>query len=198
MAVSNLQKKLGNIDLYLLDQVLKNRISKSNSILDAGCGSARNMHYFISNGYQITGIDSDKDQIEKNRKKYAATNFDLGTLTNLPYKKNTFDYVICNAVLHFSTSENQLFKMLDELFRVLKTEGTLFIRMTSNFGIEDNVNLIKDGVYKIPDGSTRFLLTISILEKLKSRYNITFIEPMKTVNVSNKRCMTNLVLRKNK
>jgi hypothetical protein len=68
--------------------------------------------------------------------------------------------------------------------------------MTSNFGIENKVTEISNNVYKIPDGSTRFLLTESLLEKLKITFKFTFIEPLKTVNVNNLRCMSTLVLKK--
>ncbi len=68
--------------------------------------------------------------------------------------------------------------------------------MTSNFGIENRVTEINNGVYKIPDGSTRFLLTETLLDKLNSDFNFEFIEPLKTVNVNNLRCMSTLVLKK--
>ena len=58
MEVNELNKLLGNIDLYLLDQLLKGRFSKEMMILDAGCGEGRNTHYFIQKGYRIVGVDS--------------------------------------------------------------------------------------------------------------------------------------------
>jgi len=83
--------------------------------------------------------------------------------------------------------------MVDELHRVLKTNGSLFIRMASIFGIEDKI--IKNGhQYYLPDGSSRFLLTQDHVLYFKSKFD--FIEPLKTVNVNNLRCMSTLVLRK--
>ncbi|HIE45828.1 MAG TPA: class I SAM-dependent methyltransferase, partial [Flavobacteriaceae bacterium] len=123
-------------------------------------------------------------------------NFKVAKLEAIPFNKDYFDYIICNAVLHFANNEIHFFKMFSELFRVLKTNGTLFIRMTSDFGIENSVNEIENGVYDIPDGSTRFLLTNTILEKLKNKYNFDFIEPLKTVNVNNLRCMSTLIIKK--
>ncbi len=40
MDINELNKLLGNIDLYLLDQILKGRFTKELMILDAGCGDA--------------------------------------------------------------------------------------------------------------------------------------------------------------
>jgi len=86
--------------------------------------------------------------------------------------------------------------MFAELVRVVKAKGSLFIRMTSNIGIENNIIEISEGVYTIPDGSTRFLLTKELLKKMIKKHNLTFIEPLKTVNVNDVRCMSTLVLQK--
>lgn len=84
-----------------------------------------------------------------------------------------------------------------ELVRVLKRNGSLFIRMTSNIGIETHVELMEDGVYHIPDGSIRFLLTKQLLASTMCQCNLSFIEPLKTVNVNDIRCMSTLMLSKN-
>ncbi len=189
-------KYLKNIDIYLLDQILKDRFSKDYKILDAGCGSGRNIHYFAKNGFDVYGIDSDVNKINTLQKQYTEQYFKVAKLGKIPFNKNDFDYIICNAVLHFANNKEHFFKMFNEIFRVLKSNGTLFIRMTSNFGIENNVKEIANGVYRIPDGSSRFLLTKEILEKLKSDFNFQYIEPLKTVNVNNLRCMSTLVLKK--
>ena len=189
-------KQIKNTDIYLLDQILKDRFSKDFKILDAGCGSGRNMLYFIENGFDIYGVDSDTNKIQMLKNQFDKTKFTVASLENIPFNNNEFNYIICNAVLHFANTKNHFFAMFSELFRVLKPNGTLFIRMTSNFGIENLVTNIKDGVYKIPDGSMRFLLTESLLEKLKSDFNFEFIEPLKTVNVNNLRCMSTLVIKK--
>ena len=87
--------------------------------------------------------------------------------------------------------------MLSELVRILKPGGSLFIRMTSDIAIEDKGELIADGVYIIPDGSTRFLLTRQLLVDCMQHNNLNFIEPLKTVNVADVRCMSTLLLQKN-
>ena len=189
-------KDLKNTDIYLLDQILKDRFSKDFKILDAGCGSGRNLTYFIENEFNISGIDIDSNRIEILQKQHKDISFKIAGLKEIPFSENEFDYIICNAVLHFAKSEKDFFEMFTELFRILKPKGTLFIRMTSDFGIENKVTKIKNGVYKIPDGSTRFLLTENILEELKTDFNFEFIEPLKTVNVNNLRCMSTLILKK--
>jgi len=196
MNSKELKQEIGNIDIYLLDQILKERFNSTDKILDAGCGSGRNLQYFINNNFDVYGIDSNENRINSLKNLNNNQNFKVAKLEAIPFNKDYFDYIICNAVLHFANNEIHFFKMFSELFRVLKTNGTLFIRMTSDFGIENSVNEIENGVYDIPDGSTRFLLTNTILEKLKNKYNFDFIEPLKTVNVNNLRCMSTLIIKK--
>jgi hypothetical protein len=86
--------------------------------------------------------------------------------------------------------------MISELVRVLKPKGSLFIRMTSDIGIEQSVELIGEGVYRIPDSSKRFLLTRALLQNIVQKHNLLFLEPLKTVNVNDLRCMSTLVLQK--
>ncbi len=196
MNVKTLKETLGTIDIYLLDQVLKDQILSDYKILDAGCGSGRNMHFFIKNNYQISGIDNDVKKIQKLQRTYGENLFQVANLEAIPFKEHTFDYIICNAVLHFSKNEAQFFGMLSELFRVIKPQGTLFIRMTAIFGVEKYVKEIANGVYKLGDGTDRFLLTQKLLDRLETSYNIEFIAPIKTVNVANKRAMTTLIIKK--
>jgi ubiquinone/menaquinone biosynthesis C-methylase UbiE len=196
MDVKVLKKELGNIDIYLLDQILKDRIKQSDKILDAGCGSGRNLIYFANNNFDIYGIDSDKVKIESLQKQYNATNFKIAKLEKIPFDDAKFDYIICNAVLHFAKNTVHFFNQFTELLRVLKPNGTIFIRMTSNFGIEHKVIEIGGNVYEIPDQTQRFLLTKPLLKKLQTDFNFTFIEPLKTVNVNNLRCMSTLVIKK--
>ena len=123
--------------------------------------------------------------------------FQSSPVEDLPFHSNYFDHVISSAVLHFARDVAQFKAMLAEMIRVLKPGGSLFIRMTSDIGIENKVNLVYDGVYQIPDGSTRFLLTRSLLADILHQYPLSFAEPLKTVNVNDMRCMSTLVFQKN-
>ena len=48
-------------------------------------------------------------------------------------------------------------QMISELYRVLKPSGTLFIRMTSVFGIE-NLITPNNGQFSLPDGFNKIKL----------------------------------------
>ena len=179
---------------------MKGRYAPAGTILDAGCGSGRNMYWFLQNGFNINGIDINEAAVDELKEKYPdlpAERLLVSSLENIPFSNNHFNHIICSAVLHFAKSISQFNCMLTEMVRVLKPGGTLFIRMTTDIGIEDKVKFIADGVYTIPDGSTRFLLTRELLSACMQQNNLSFIEPLKTVNVDDVRCMSTLLLQKN-
>lgn len=189
------------MDFYLLDQVMKGRYGQTDKILDAGCGAGRNLHWFLKEEMDVYGIDRDAVSINELKASYPSLpsdRFQTSSVEQLPFKNNFFDHIISSAVLHFANSHSQFHNMLAEMIRVLKPGGSLFIRMTSDIGIEDKVKPVGDGVYMIPDHSKRFLLTRSLLTDVLKRYPLSFIEPFKTVNVDDIRCMSTLVLKKEK
>lgn len=199
MNLQLLKENIEGIDIYILDQLLKDRFSLGAKILDAGCGRGRNLKWFNNHNFEISGIDISEEAVEYckvNCPKHKA-NFKQATLTAIPFETAYFDHIICNAVLHFAENATHFNAMFIELLRVLKSKGSLFIRVASIFGIENQVELIGDGVYKLPDGSTRFLVTQSILENLEQKYKVSLIENVKTTIVHNNRSMTTLVLKKN-
>ena len=196
MQPNQLNNLLQNIDIYLLDQILKGRIALDNKILDAGCGNGRNSKYFLNQNYNLIGIDLDTNKINSLKAEFGNDKFYVSSIEKTNFSDNEFDYIICNAVLHFSQNKKHFFKMFAELYRILNKNGTLFIRMTSNIGIEKKVQELENGVYKIPDGSTRFLLTKELVQQLQNQFSFSFVEPLKTVNVNDLRCMTTLIIKK--
>lgn len=183
------------IDIYLLDQISKDRFLKGDKLLDAGCGSGRNMRWFIEKGFDIKGCDQNPTLNIESTNWQSQAKFSLATVENMPYDSAEFDAIICSAVLHFANSESHFMEMGQELFRVLKPGGILFIRMTSTFGLAKNYISKGNGRYLLQDGSERFLLTEELLQDLLE-LGFEKIEPVKSVLVEELRSMTTLVLRK--
>ncbi|SNS58661.1 Methyltransferase domain-containing protein [Belliella buryatensis] len=205
MEINELNKLLGNIDIYLLDQILKGRFKKDMKILDAGCGEGRNCIFFLHQDYQIFGVDANPIAIQMARiyaqtinPKFDVYRFQTSTIENMPFHSGAFDVVISSAVLHFAESEKAFFKMLDSMMNVLKTGGIFFLRMTTAFGgIIEESQQIGNCKYLLPDGSERFLLTEAYLQKMIEKYNLSYLEPAKTVLVNHQREMGVLVFQKN-
>lgn len=196
MHTTNLNELLGNTDIYLLDQMMKGRYKPTDKILDAGCGGGRNLHWFLNNGFDVFGVDLNEDNIDylKQSSNLPDAHFTAAAVEKMPFDDNFFDHIISSAVLHFANGTQHFIQMMSEMVRVLKPGGSLFIRMTSDIGIENKVRMITEGVYNLPDGSTRFLLTKHLLQTVLQNMPLSFLEPFKTVNVNDIRCMSTLML----
>ena len=68
MSEGNLQESFGNIDIYLFDQLLKGRFVAGMRVLDAGCGTGRNLVYLLRNGFEVFGVDESEQAIREIRK----------------------------------------------------------------------------------------------------------------------------------
>jgi SAM-dependent methyltransferase len=197
MDYRDLNKQLGNIDIYLLDQILKGRFSPEMKILDAGCGEGRNAHYFIQEGFQIFGIDKDKLSIDMARlyassiqKDFDIHRFQVNQLENVMFHDAAFDAVLSSAVLHFAEDESHFFIMMGEMVRVLKLRGILWLRMCTDAGnILDAAKNLGNSRYELPDGSERFVLTDEILSAMMEMFGLVYLEPPKSVVVNGLRSM---------
>lgn len=189
-------ESLRGIDVYLIDQLLKGRINTGSKILDAGCGSGRNIHYLIENGINVTGVDANSEAISFLRKQYPQIK-DQFTHSTLEKFSSTlrFDFIICNAVLHFANSHDQFDNMFTSLVKHLNPNGILFIRMTSDIGLSLKEGS-KTGVFDLPDGSLRYLITRKKVDELILKHPLTLLEPVKTVKVEELRSMITLVFEK--
>jgi tellurite methyltransferase len=203
MTTQELNRELGNVDIYLLDQILKGRYHTGMKILDAGCGEGRNLIYFLNNGFDVHGIDQNPEAIRLLRfiigSKYpycSKENFNIGPVESMDFANESFDLIISSAVLHFANSHDQFKTMFAEMIRVLRSTGQLFIRMTSNIGLNISKEKEDTGCFFLPDGSLRYLITRELIIELLREYNLELIEPIKTANVDYLRCMTTLVLSK--
>ena len=86
--------------------------------------------------------------------------------------------------------------MVREIWRVMKFGGFMFCRLASDIGIENLVKPLGNRRFLVPDGSTRFLVNEEILMAITEELGGILMEPIKTVNVQNSRCMTNWIVSK--
>jgi tellurite methyltransferase len=199
----NLQECFGGIDIYLFDQLLKGRIVPGLRVLDAGCGTGRNLVYLLRSGFEVFGVDESSAAVAQTQRLAAAlaphlpeNNFRMEPVKRMSFADTTFDVVLSSAVLHFARDEDQWSSMVKEMWRVLKPGGIFFARLASSIGMEDQVRLIANRRYDLPDGSQRFLVDEAMLLSVTAELRGEFIEPIKTTVVQNMRAMTTWCLRK--
>lgn len=193
MNVTQLNTFLGNIDIYLLDAILKGYFVNKSRVLDIGCGEGRNIIYFMREGYDVYGIDTHSSAIKMCRmvagsidKGIDLSHFIEANAATIPYKDEYFDAIISSAVMHFASDENHFMQMMTEAARVLKPSGIFFIRMASDIGLDANKS----------KNNFSFLLTRELIKFCMNKFNMEKLEPLKSVNVEDSRVMTTLLLRK--
>ena len=203
MEIEELNRLLGNVDNYLLDQLLKGRFTKEMKILDVGCGEGRNAVYFLQKNYSIFGIDPNEVAIQYCRILAKTINpetdihrFQVGEGAAIPFHAAAFDAVISSAVLHFAEGHAHFWKMITEIHRVLKPGGIFWMRMCTGFGkiLEESEHL-GEGRYALPDGSERYVLLPKGLQQLE-RLGFRFLEAPKTVLVYGQREMGVILMEK--
>ncbi len=204
MPVPTLQEQFGQIDIYLFDQLLKGRITPGMRILDAGCGSGRNLVYFLRQGYEVYGADCGCCRPWKAFALSPASSrplFRHRISGSKPVERMSFDdacadVVISSAVLHFADDDAQFESMLRGSWRVLKPGGLFFCRLASTIGMESQVQPVRGRRFQLPDGSERYLVDEDLLGSIAERLGGEAAEPLKTTVVQNQRSMTTWVLRK--
>jgi tellurite methyltransferase len=146
MATTDLREQFGQIDIYLFDQLLRGRITPGMRIVDAGCGSGRNIVYLLRNGYDVFGVDADPQAVAGVRRLAAALapnlpadNFRVEPVEAMTFPDAFADVVLSNAVLHFARDDQQFERMLRDMWRVLKSGGMLFCRLASSIGMADRM-----------------------------------------------------------
>ena len=107
---------------------LSTNFPNNRNLLDVGCGHGYFMSNFIKSGYKCSGIDPDKLTVEYAKSK-GKLDIKVGSAEELPYPPNSFDVVMSlGALEHVS----DLKLSLNEIHRVLKKNGVLFLRMRPN------------------------------------------------------------------
>ncbi|MGH9477009.1 MAG: class I SAM-dependent methyltransferase [Terriglobales bacterium] len=172
-------------------------------ILDAGCGSGRNLIYFLREGYEVYAVDPDVQAVESVRalaREFApalpASNFSVEALERMSFPDGHADVVICNTVLHFARNETHFESMLRGAWRALKPGGLFFCRLGSSIGMESQIVHIEGRRYKSPDGSERYLVDEGLLGSFTERLGAELADPVKTTVVQNQRAMTTWIMRK--
>jgi tellurite methyltransferase len=203
--MATLQEQFGPIDIYLFDQILRGRIAPGMRIFDAGCGGARNLVFFLREGYEVFGVDADPNAIDATRRlatclapAVPAANFRLEALEAISFPDGFADVALSSAVLHFARDDRQFDAMLRGTWRALKPGGLLFCRLASSIGMESQVRQIVGRRFVLPDGSERYLVDEALLMRLTNELGGELLDPLKTTVVQNQRCMTTWVVRKNR
>ncbi len=101
-------------------EFLKNK-NFAGLIIDAGCGTGRDVNVFYKNGFNVLGIDNSKEEIKKAKEKYPNCKFQERDIETLDLKDVGAFFMI--NVIHYVNAE----KALNSIFNYLKKGRFLFI-----------------------------------------------------------------------
>lgn len=193
----------GQIDIYLFDQILRDRIAPGMRIFDAGCGTGRNLVYLLREGYEVFGVDANPHAIDSTRAValelapcLPAANFRAEPVESSSFPDAFADVVLSSAVLHFARDDAHFSAMLHGSWRLLKPGGLFFCRLASTIGMEMQVERITGRRFRLPDGSERYLVDEGFLMELTVQLGGRLLDPLKTTVVQNQRAMTTWVCAK--
>jgi SAM-dependent methyltransferase len=95
-------------------------------IADIGCGNGKNMSRRPKN---FVGLDNSQIFVDVCRQKNL--NAQLGSILDIPFDMNTFDYTLCIAVIHHLSTMERRSQAVKELIRITKPHGYILITVWS-------------------------------------------------------------------
>ena len=178
----NLHKKYNREDIKIDDWLDKfsNIIDDcSTPILDLGCGSGNDTLYLIKKGKKVISCDQSSNAIENIKKNfpevYDTECFDM--LDGMPFKDNSFDVIIADLCLHYFREEDT-FKILNEIKRILNKEGYLIFRVNSindvNHGAGEG-NEVEHHLYETTDSRLKRFFDEEDIRYFFKKFDIEYL-----------------------
>lgn len=120
---------------------------KGKKVLDVCCGNGKYASFLADHVLSYVGIDISERQIELAKDLCQEKNnvkFLVGDARSLPFKSEEFDCVISTWGICSIVPEDGKSKVLDEMFRVAKVRGFVYVAESDPF---DDFNLIRSPEY---------------------------------------------------
>lgn len=111
-------------DIGLFEKYVKG----NSKILDYGCGYGRTLVELKENGYMnLSGVDFSEEMIKRARSEDRSIDYRVVKNNQLPFEDDKYDAVLLFAVLTCVINNEEQTKIINEIRRVLKPEGIIYI-----------------------------------------------------------------------
>jgi 2-polyprenyl-3-methyl-5-hydroxy-6-metoxy-1,4-benzoquinol methylase len=170
-------------------------------ILDAGCASGELSIALSKNGYDVTGIDIDKEMIEIAESKSGndLIKFITGSISEIssPVTGNNFDMILCwgNTLPHLK-NENEIKKFISGSYSLLNSNGVLSVQLMNyekiitekikNLPVKETNEFIFKREYEfLENGYIKFITEIFIKNSGKTIKDFSLHYPLKKQDLYN-------------
>lgn len=163
-------------------------ICKEKIVLDAGCGTGKFLNVLEKGSKKYIGIDLSDKQLEKAKMKSKknTTEFICSNLSDIKLESNSVDLIISSWVLGTILDLEERNKCLNELKRILKTDGMIILiendegsefeklrGRNTDYRTRDYNNWILSNGFNIENKVDTFFLFESI-EQAKKCFNVIY------------------------
>ena len=152
----------------------------SSAIIDLGCGKGNNALYLIQKNRKVISCDQSINAINNIKNNlpeiYQALCFNM--LEGLPFDDNYSDIIIADLCLHYFRNDDT-FKIINEIKRVLKPSGHLLIRVNSindiNFGAGKGEE-IEHHLWRTDDGRLKRFFDEKDIKLFFNNFEIAYMQ----------------------
>ena len=116
---------------------------KDKIILDIASGSGYGTHFLASSAREAYGVEIDQAAVDYSREHYPESNlhFMQGSVENIPLEDHSVDVVVSFETIEHVSAELQI-RMMEEIRRVLKDDGILFISSPDKYHYSEERNYV--------------------------------------------------------
>lgn len=165
-------------------------LSFDSSIVEYGCGYGRLLQEFSARGYKaVSGYDFAPKMVERGRKQGCEIHLTESGVIPLPDEST--DLVILSTVLCCISDKGEQKRVFDEIFRVLKPEGVVYVTdfLVSSHYLE-KYRLGRDqgydwGVYTTSEGALVRHYTIERIMELLAPFELVWFEQFRFKTMNN-------------
>ena len=172
--VWNWESPAGKIRWQRRVKMLTSHISSSDNVLEIGCGTGYFTKEIAKTGANVTAIDISPELLQIAKEEIPDTNvsFVIENAYDLSFEANCFDSIVGSSVLHHLEIE----KAISEMFRVLKSGGSLFFTepnmMNPQIALQKNIPALKRKLGDSPDETAFFRWSLMTLMRKTGFTNI--------------------------
>lgn len=157
------------IESNFLTNIFYKYLSKTDPILEGGCGLGKWVFYLNKKGYKITGIEWSKETVNTAKLHEPNIPIKVGDIFNFEYSDQSFQsYISLGVIEHHKNYQ----MALDEAYRVISDNGYMLCSVPYFNPVRQFKNLF--GVYKPKAGDKFFEYRFKINEICNSMRNSGF------------------------